>query len=108
MEAAEVRPGSRLEATDYGPKEPADRIAVDPDRIDVVITPGLAFDRAGRRLGYGGGHYDRYLTRLGAHAARVGIGFTAQVVDAIPAEATDEPVDVIVTDERVIRVADHG
>jgi 5-formyltetrahydrofolate cyclo-ligase len=106
MEAAEVRPGSRLEATDYGPKEPVDRLAVHPERIDLVISPGLAFDRAGRRLGYGGGYYDRYLRRLGAHAARVGIGFSPQVVHEVPAEVTDEPVDVIVTDADVIRIED--
>jgi len=106
MEAAEVRPGMPLEATDYGPKEPADRIAVDPERIDVVVTPGLAFDRSGHRLGYGGGYYDRYLSRLQAHAARVGIGFAEQVLDHVPAEVSDEPVDVIVTDESVIRVAE--
>ena len=106
MEAAEVRPNTRLEATDYGPKEPAERVAVDPERIDVVVTPGLAFDRRGLRLGYGGGYYDRYLRRLGAHALRVGIGFTVQILDAIPAEETDEPVDAVVTDEAVIRIGE--
>jgi 5-formyltetrahydrofolate cyclo-ligase len=106
MEAAEVRPGSRLEATDYGPKEPVDRMAVDPEKIDVVVSPGLAFDRRGHRLGYGGGYYDRYLARLHAHAARVGIGFTVQLVDEVPAAETDQPVDVVVTDEGVVRVGD--
>jgi 5-formyltetrahydrofolate cyclo-ligase len=108
MEAAEVRPGSRLEATDYGPKEPADRIAVDPERIDAVITPGLAFDRRGARLGYGGGHYDRYLGRLEAHAVRIGIAFAEQVVEAVPEEELDQPVDVVVTDEEVIRIDPVG
>jgi len=108
MEAAEVRPGSRLEATDYGPKEPVERIAVDPERIDAVITPGLAFDRRGARLGYGGGYYDRYLARLEAHAARIGICFAEQVVDAVPDEALDQPVDLIVTDGEVIRVGPLG
>ena len=108
MEAAEVRPGSRLEATDYDPKEPAERIAVDPERIDAVITPGLAFDRSGARLGYGGGYYDRYLARLEAHAARIGIAFAEQVVDAVPDDELDQPVDLIVTDEEVVRVRPHG
>jgi 5-formyltetrahydrofolate cyclo-ligase len=108
MEAAEVRPGSRLEATDYGPKEPAERIAVDPERIDAVITPGLAFDRRGARLGYGGGYYDRYLARLEAHAARIGIAFAEQVVEAVPDDELDQPVDLIVTDREVIRVAPNG
>jgi 5-formyltetrahydrofolate cyclo-ligase len=108
MEAAEVRPGSRLEATDYGPKEPAERIAVEPERIDAVIAPGLAFDRRGARLGYGGGYYDRYLARLEAHAARIGIAFAEQVVDEVPEEELDQPVDLIVTDGEVIRITPHG
>ena len=103
MEAAEVRPGDALEPTDYGPKEPARRVAVDPAKVDLVVTPGLAFDPAGRRLGYGGGHYDRYLGRLGPHAVRVGIGFAAQLVDEVPDEPMDQPVDVLVTDEEVLR-----
>jgi 5-formyltetrahydrofolate cyclo-ligase len=103
MEAAEIRPGDPLEATDYGPKEPTGRVAVDPAEVDVVVTPGLAFDRSGGRLGYGGGHYDRYLTRLHPAAVRIGIGFASQVVDEVPEEPTDQRVDVIVTDEEVVR-----
>ena len=103
MEAAEVRPKDSLEQTDYGPKEPAHRVAVDPAEVDVVVTPGLAFDRTGGRLGYGGGHYDRYLTRLHPNALRVGIGFAAQLVAEVPTEETDQRVDVIVTDEEVVR-----
>ncbi|MFN2543165.1 MAG: 5-formyltetrahydrofolate cyclo-ligase [Actinomycetota bacterium] len=103
MEAAEVRRGDPLEPTTYGPREPTHRVPVDPASVDVVITPGLAFDRRGNRLGYGGGHYDRYLERLHPAAARVGIGFHIQLVEEIPAEDVDEPVDVIVTDAEVIR-----
>ena len=61
-------------------------MAVDPDEVDLVITPGLAFDRAGHRLGYGGGHYDRYLGRARPEAPRVGIGFPLQLVDEVPVE----------------------
>jgi 5-formyltetrahydrofolate cyclo-ligase len=103
MEAAEVRPGDPLHPTDYGPREPARRVPVDPSAVDVVITPGLAFDRRGHRLGYGGGYYDRYLARLHPAAARVGIAFSVQLVDELPVESVDQPVDVIVTDQEVIR-----
>jgi 5-formyltetrahydrofolate cyclo-ligase len=106
MDAGEIRPGDPLEPTDYGPKEPTRRVAVSPEDVDVVVTPGLAFDRAGRRLGYGGGYYDRYLARLHPHAVRIGIGFTQQVVERVPSEDGDELVDVIVTDGEVIRVSD--
>jgi len=101
MEAAEVLPGESLVHTAYGPKEPPRRVAVDPGEVDVVVTPGLAFDPRGHRLGYGGGHYDRYLERLSPRAVRVGVGFAAQLVAEVPAEPGDERVDLVVTDEGV-------
>lgn len=102
MEAAEVLPDDDLVATAYGPREPARRVAVDPAEVDVVITPGLAFDREGYRVGYGGGHYDRYLARMGHEAVRVGIGFEQQLVDQVPREPGDERLDLVVTDGNVV------
>jgi 5-formyltetrahydrofolate cyclo-ligase len=108
MEAAEHAPGEELVRSSYGAREPARREPADPAEIDVVVAPGLAFDRAGRRLGYGGGYYDRWLRRLGPGTARIGICFSHQVVDRVPAEASDERVHVIVTEEEVIRVEREG
>jgi len=102
MEAAEVRPGEALTLTAYGPREPVRRVAVDPSSVDVVVTPGLAFDRRGHRLGYGAGHYDRYLGRLGRGAARIGVGFSIQVVDRVPTGPGDQRLDLVVTDDEVI------
>jgi 5-formyltetrahydrofolate cyclo-ligase len=104
MEAAEVLPGEALEPTHYGPREPGRRVAVDPDQVDLVVTPGLAFDGEGNRLGYGGGHYDRYLARMGRGALRVGAAFSLQIVERIPTEPGDERVDVVVTDEGLLDV----
>ncbi len=104
MEAAEVRPGDDLPVTDYGPREPSRRVAVEPAEVDVVVAPGLAFDRRGARLGYGGGHYDRYLARLGGRAVRIGLGFSVQLVDEVPTEPRDELLDVVVTDAETVRV----
>jgi 5-formyltetrahydrofolate cyclo-ligase len=101
MEAAEVRSVDELVPTGYGPREPARRVAVEPAEVDLIVTPGLAFDRRGHRLGYGGGHYDRFLGRLGP-AARVGIGFSLQLVERVPAEPGDQRVDLVVTDAEVI------
>jgi 5-formyltetrahydrofolate cyclo-ligase len=103
MEAAEVRPGEPLAPTSYGPKEPSRRVAVDPASVDLVVTPGLAFDPEGRRLGYGGGHYDRFLGRLGPGAARVGVAFEDQMVEGVPEAPEDQRVDLVVTEARVIR-----
>jgi 5-formyltetrahydrofolate cyclo-ligase len=102
MEAAEVRPGAPLDVTSYGPREPAHRVAVDPREVDVVVTPGLGFDRRGHRLGYGGGHYDRYLERMGERALRVGVAFSVQIVRWVPTDLGDQPVDVVVTEAEII------
>jgi 5-formyltetrahydrofolate cyclo-ligase len=101
--AARYRPGDPMTASAFGPVEPAARVPVDPTEIGVVIVPGLAFDRRGGRLGYGGAHYDRYLSRLHAAALRVGIAFHQQMVDEVPTDLRDEPVDVVVTDRELIR-----
>lgn len=102
MEAAEVVARDELQPSGYGPREPARRVAVDPETVDVVVTPGLAFDRLGYRLGYGGGHYDRYLDRLAPPATRIGIGFSVQLLDRVPREPGDRRVDLVVTDREVV------
>jgi 5-formyltetrahydrofolate cyclo-ligase len=102
MEAAEVPAGDPLVATDYGPMEPTERLAVHPSEVDVVLVPALAFDRLGYRVGYGGGLYDRYLVRLGPRAVRVGIAFHAQLLPAVPHGVEDEPVDVVVTEAETV------
>jgi 5-formyltetrahydrofolate cyclo-ligase len=102
MEAAELRPGDSLTITTYGPKEPSTRVPVDPATIDAVIAPGLAFDREGYRLGYGGGHYDRYLSRLRPGTPRVGIGFDLQLVPSVPHGPGDQILDLVVTERQII------
>jgi 5-formyltetrahydrofolate cyclo-ligase len=102
MEAAELRDGDALVPTSYGPMEPADRRPVEPGEIDAVLAPGLAFDRQGHRIGYGAGHFDRYLVRLRDEATRVGIAFHQQVIPAIPHGPGDQRLDLVVTDLETI------
>jgi len=66
------------------------------------VIPGLAFDRDGFRLGYGGGFYDRYVRRTRPEALRVGVCFSEQVVEDVPHGDADERVDRIVTQDGVI------
>lgn len=73
---------------------------VAPAEIDLVVVPGLAFDRSGGRLGYGGGFYDRFLAEC--PAPRVALAFSLQVVDAVPRDARDLPVDLVITEEEEI------
>jgi len=102
MEAAVVEPGAPMAASSYGALEPASRSPVDPSTIDVVIAPGLAFDRSGNRLGYGGAYFDRYLQRIRPAAVRIGVGFAFQVVDEVPVAAHDERLDLVVTEAGVL------
>jgi 5-formyltetrahydrofolate cyclo-ligase len=96
-------PGDPTTSTAFGPEEPMGA-ALDPTSIDVVGVPGVAFDRGGRRIGYGGGYYDRFLRGLPAFT--VGLVFGLQVVDEdLPAGRFDLPVDAIVTEEETIRPA---
>jgi 5-formyltetrahydrofolate cyclo-ligase len=73
---------------------------------DTVLVPLLAVDLKGNRLGQGGGHYDRALRRLRGtgKVIAVGIAWECQIVDAVPAESWDEPLDFVATPERIIRV----
>jgi 5-formyltetrahydrofolate cyclo-ligase len=72
------------------------------EAIDFVLVPGVAFDRTGRRLGYGGGYYDRLLPLLSPRAARVAGAFLLQLVDRVPAAPHDVAVDAIVTESGVL------
>lgn len=74
------------------------------EALDLLIVPGVGFDLSGRRLGYGMGFYDRLFHRLPGHVHRVALAFERQVVPVLPAGKQDLPVDVIVTEERVLRV----
>lgn len=70
----------------------------------VVLTPLLAFDRAGRRLGQGGGHYDRTLARLKPHGVvAVGIAYAAQEMSEVPEGPLDQRLDWVVTETEAIR-----
>ena len=78
------------------------RPRVSRDAIDFVLVPGVAFDPEGRRLGYGGGYYDRLLPLLSPRAARVAGAFDIQIVERVPAAPHDVRVDAIVTESRTV------
>ncbi len=71
------------------------------ERIDVVMVPGVAFDRRGGRLGHGKGYYDRFLPRLRPDALAVGVAFECQLVPEVPMLPGDVFMDCIVTEKAV-------
>ncbi|MDE2733781.1 MAG: 5-formyltetrahydrofolate cyclo-ligase [Gemmatimonadota bacterium] len=68
-------------------------------RIDLVVVPGLAFDRCGQRIGWGGGYYDRFLAQV--QAVKIGLCYDALVLDCIPGEPHDVPVDLVVAETAI-------
>ncbi|QQA44357.1 5-formyltetrahydrofolate cyclo-ligase [Pelagovum pacificum] len=94
-------PDAEMQAGQYGAEIPIQPELMTPE---ILIVPLVAFDRAGRRLGYGGGFYDRTIALLRANGAVLAMGFAyaAQEVDEVPTEPTDQPLDMIVTETEVI------
>lgn len=94
----------RLEGGSFGTSHPpADMPELIPQ---VLIVPLAGFDAAGNRLGYGGGFYDRTLQvlRQNGRVTAIGFAYDVQEIRAIPAEDTDQPLDFIVTDSRILRL----
>jgi 5-formyltetrahydrofolate cyclo-ligase len=95
-------PGDPLISAGFGIQEPAATAPSVAPRV--LLVPLLAFDAAGYRLGYGGGFYDRSLALLRAagDTLAVGLAYADQQVAAVPREATDQPLDLVVTERGVI------
>lgn len=74
----------------------------DPKLVDLIIVPGVVFDREGYRIGYGGGYYDRFLSKIEKSIPRIAIAFDLQIIDKVPREYYDIPVDYIITEKEII------
>ncbi|MFY0645404.1 5-formyltetrahydrofolate cyclo-ligase [Sulfitobacter geojensis] len=101
---AEWTPDTAMIKGVFGAQVPETKTFFEPE---ILIVPLLAFNRNGGRLGYGGGFYDRTLEMLRAKRPTLAIGFAfeGQEVDDLPLEATDQPLDLIVTEAGVIEIA---
>jgi len=95
---------SALDVDRFGIRVPLKRHEVELQALDVVIVPGVAFDRSGARLGRGGGFYDRFLKSLLDGTMRVGACFSAQLLEEIPTDPHDLAVDLIVTESGIHQV----
>jgi 5-formyltetrahydrofolate cyclo-ligase len=94
----EIRSTEELVPARFGLYEPPSSAPrIDPAEIDLVVVPGLAFDRAGNRLGFGKGYYDRFLGE--ARAGKVALLYAVQLLDEVPADEHDVPVDMLVTEK---------
>jgi 5-formyltetrahydrofolate cyclo-ligase len=102
------REGDGWETGPYGIPEPANPGDRKPRRAgwDIVVVPGVAFDRNGNRLGHGFGYYDRFLGSLPEGVLRVGLACARQLVPEVPVDPWDVPVHALATEEGVIRVVE--
>lgn len=106
IEFRELVAGAPLIETGFGTSGPGpEATVVDPD---LILVPMAAFDRLGHRIGYGGGYYDRAISRLHAKGRRprlIGVAFDCQQVDVIPAEDHDVALDAVLTESGLLRIA---
>lgn len=73
---------------------------INDEKIELVITPGVAFDKKGNRIGMGKGYYDRYF-QSGLKSIKIGLAYEEQILDSVPKDPYDEPVDLVVTDQNI-------
>ena len=91
---------NELQSGAYGILAPVDMAqnALSPCELDLVVVPGVAFDRSNNRLGRGAGYYDKFLSELPATTPTIGLAYDIQIVDVIPGlETHDRPVSAVIT-----------
>lgn len=103
MDWSELRSLDEVARTRFGIFEPTPENLrpADPPENAVALVPGIAFTRTGDRIGYGAGYYDRFLGSF--RGLKIGLAFDLQLVEAIPTEPHDVPLDILVTESAVYR-----
>lgn len=94
---------SLLKANKWGIPEPQNGLEVPPNMIEVVFVPLLAFDKAGHRVGYGKGFYDRFLSKCNPNTIKVGLSLFEATELLIPAETSDIPLTYCVSPTKIYR-----
>ena len=98
MQMARFVGWENMQADSFGVLVP-DQPIIDQGHIDTAIVPGLAFSPDGARIGYGKGHYDRFFVHHSVET-RIGIAFDCQIIEQIPTNAFDYPMDWVITESR--------
>tara|TARA_Y100000310_G_scaffold140319_1_gene139676 strand:- start:457 stop:1026 length:570 start_codon:yes stop_codon:yes gene_type:complete len=104
LQLSELKSFNELEPKTLGILEPKEKFIREfsPKKLDLVVVPGLVFDQNGHRIGYGYGYYDRFFHKLNKDVKKIGFAFDFQVVDKIPEEKHDVPMDVVITENKVL------
>lgn len=91
---------SRLELGAFHIEEPTGENTVNPSELELIVVPAVAFDKKGTRLGRGKGFYDRLLSTT--KATKIGVGYDFQLVEDLPSEPHDVPMDMVITQKTTI------
>ena len=103
MDFFRIRAIEELSPGAYGILEPLETELLAPDAAELILVPGAAFDKAGYRLGYGGGYYDRYLPKART-AKALGICFSDCLADELPRDEFDQKVSAIITENGLVNI----
>lgn len=107
MDAVEIKSLDNLVKSEYGILEPSVKEPhIDPNELDLIVVPGVAFDRDGGRMGYGAGFYDRYFKKISndniKRIVKLALAYDFQVLEEVPMNAQDIPVSYIITEKEFI------
>tara|TARA_B100000686_G_scaffold93584_1_gene100011 strand:- start:176 stop:769 length:594 start_codon:yes stop_codon:yes gene_type:complete len=91
-----------MELNNFGIREPVHVFAQSPEKIDAVVTPGLAFDRSGRRIGFGGGYYDKLFAELPQSSVLIGIAYSFQILGPLHQDFWDKKVQKVITEKETL------
>lgn len=99
MNISKLNSFNELKEGFYGILEPEERFLriSNPDILDVVITPGIVFSKDNYRIGYGGGYYDKFFANKDVTALKIGLCFKEQIIEKVPTNKYDIPVDYIIS-----------
>ena len=87
---------------DFGIREPVYVSVESPEKIDAVITPGLAFDPSGGRIGFGGGYYDKLFAELPKSSLKIGVAYSFQILGSLHQNFLDKKVQKVVTEKETL------
>ena len=93
---------SGLVGSNYGILEPIETKKANLQEIDIVLVPGIGFDKNGYRIGFGKGYYDKFLKTTSA--LKIGLCMDFEIIENIPNDEWDVPMDIVMSEERIIRI----
>lgn len=109
MKAIKLNSIDELKKNSMGILEPIDDSNyIEKENIDLIVVPGVVFDKECNRIGYGGGYYDRYLKDIKSKKNKIVLAYDLQIVDKIESEVHDIKVDYIITNTRALKNTNNG